>query len=142
MKRIFCLLVCLLTCWITPVLADINLESMSFSELTELQSSVETEIRTRNVEKLDLKSLATNELEELILQSFYEMCSREEFVGQLSGSSAKSFQSLFGKGIQLIFSDVKGIWYTIELTDQNIALGYKTKIELTAEEIAKINIAP
>lgn len=47
---------------------------------------------------------------------------------------------MFGRGVQLLFRDVKGSWFTVELSDQNIELTLKTKTEQIAEELANIPI--
>ena len=118
-----------------------DLQSMSFDELTALKESIEQEMKTRTVKKLDFHSLTIDELQELIVQSLLEMCSREEWVNELSpASSSKMFKNLFGRGVSLVFRDEKETYYSLWIRQDDIELEYPNAIELIVEHSAGIKI--
>ena len=61
MKKVFAFVLALMLLCSTA-LAEVDLQSMTFDELMELQSSIETELETRNINKLDFSSLRPDEL--------------------------------------------------------------------------------
>lgn len=135
MKKICAFLIALmLLC--PAALAEVDLQSMTFDELMELQSSIETELETRNINKLDFSSLRPDELEQFIVTALLELCSREEYVNEMSTSGMeKRFSAWFGKtGIHLIFCDTKENWHYIPLSNEQVELQFKTSTELMYEE--------
>lgn len=135
MKKLCCVLVGLILLYSTA-LAEVDLQSMTFDELMELQSSIETELETRTINKLDFTSLRPEELEQFIVTALLELCSREEYVNEMNTSGIENrFSSLFGKsGIHLIFCDTKENWHYIPLSDEQVELKFKTSMELIYEE--------
>lgn len=141
MKRLLVLVcACILLCF--PALAEtINLESMTFDELTALKASIEEEMKTRNVKKLDFASLTTDELQALIVQSLLELCSRESFVADLSPSNAsRTLSNLFGRGAYLVFRDTKENFYSIWLNETDIELLFLNSTERILQEVSDIQI--
>lgn len=112
---------------------------MSVNELKELQTNIETELKTRSITKLDFSSLRPEELEQFIVTALLELCSREEYVNNMnSNGMGNRFASLFGKsGIHLIFCDTKENWHYIPLSDEQVELQFKTELELILEEAAE-----
>lgn len=113
---------------------------MSFEELSALQANVEEEMRTRNVKKLDFKSLETLELQELILQCLRELCTREDFGEWVTINQYKSIKSWYSAGAYLLFNDTNGHLLQLILTDENMKRTFKTTVERTLEETAQIKI--
>ena len=107
-----------------------DLQSMSFDELATLKESIEQEMKTRNVNKLDFHSLTIDELQELIVHSLLEMCSREEWVNELSPTSSNMFKNIFGRGVSLVFRDTKENYYFMWLRQDDIELDYMNATEL------------
>lgn len=117
-----------------------DLQSMSFDELATLKESIEQEMKSRNVKKLDFHSLTIDELQEFIVQALLEMCSREEWVNELSPSSSNMFKNIFGRGVSLIFRDAKENYYSLWLRQDDIELNFPNAIELILEHTAEIKI--
>lgn len=138
MKKV-CVFLLALMLLCSAALAEIDLQSMSFDELKELQTSIETELKTRNINKLDFSSLHPEELEQFIVTALLELCSREEYVNNMNSSGIENrFASWFGKsGIHLIFCDTKENWHYIPLSDEQVELQFKTELELILEEAAE-----
>lgn len=118
----------------------VDLESMSFDELTTLKESIEQEMRTRNVKKMDFHSLTTDELQEVMVQALLEMCSREEWVNELSAYNETMYKRLFGRGVSLIFRDTKENYYTLWLHQEDVELNYMTSTELVFENLKDLKI--
>ncbi len=140
MKKLFTMMCFCLMLLCSTALAEIDLESMSFDELMDLQASIEEEVKTRNINKLDFSSLRSEELEQFIVKAIQELCSREEYVFNLSQSAfGKRLTSMYGnRGVHLTFHDTKENWYYIYLTDENIEVKFKTRLEQTIEEAAQL----
>lgn len=141
MKKLLCLLLCLV-CLPAFALAEVDLQSMSFDELKELQNSIEEELKTRSINKLDFSSLCSEELEQFIVTALLELCSREEYVNTMNSSGIENrFASWFGKsGIHLIFCDTKENWHYIPLSSEQVELKFNTRLEQIIEEAAQIEL--
>lgn len=141
MKKLLCLLLCLVY---LPAfaLAEVDLQFMSFDELKELQNSIEEELKTRSINKLDFSSLRSEELEQFIVTALLELCSREEYVNTMNSSGIENrFASWFGKSeIHLIFCDTKENWHYIPLSSEQVELKFKTHLEQIIEEAAQIEL--
>ncbi len=122
MKKLLCLLLCLL-CLSAFALAEPDHESLP-------------------LDKLDLSSLNSEELEQFILTAVLELCSREDFVNDLNTAPLQNrFKSLFGNsGIHLIFCDTKESWFYIPLSSEQVELMFKTRLEQIIEEAAQIEL--
>ena len=93
--------------------------------------------------EIDLKNLTVDELQELIIRSLLEMCSREEFVDSLgTAPSGRMYKSLFGKGISLIFRDTKENYHLLWLDENDVELLFNTRTEKELEGIENLQINP
>lgn len=140
MKRLIALLLLGLMVCSSSFAESPDLNSMSFDELTALKNSIEEEMKTRNVKKMDFHSLAVDELQEVIIQALLEMCSREEWVNELSPLHSKMFESLLGHGVSLIFRDTKENFYSLWLRQDDVELNFSNASELTLEQVSEIKI--
>ena len=84
--------------------------------------------------------MTIDELQEFIVQALLEMCSREEWVNELSPSSSNMFKNIFGRGVSLIFRDAKENYYSLWLRQDDIELNFPNAIELILEHTAEIKI--
>lgn len=141
MKRMIALILCVwLTICSSAFAESLDLGSMSFDELTALKESIEEEMKTRNVKKMDFHTLTVDELQEVIVQALLEMCSREEWVNELSPSGSGMFRNVFGAGISLIFRDAKENYYSLWLRQDDVELNYSNASELILEQVQGIKI--